>query len=51
MPDASRKGNYLLELNSTVSEGNWELAYRVEQDVGGLEVAVDHRRVGVVEEG
>jgi len=26
-------------------------AYRVEQDVGGLEVAVDHRRVGVVEEG
>jgi len=27
------------------------VAHRVEQDVGGLEVAVDDRRVGVVEEG
>ena len=27
------------------------VTHRVEQDVGGLEVAVDHRRVGVVEEG
>jgi hypothetical protein len=32
-------------------EGTGRFAYRVEQDVGGLEVAVDHRRVGVVEEG
>ena len=28
-----------------------QVAYRVEQDVGGLEVAVDHRRVGIVEKG
>ena len=27
------------------------VAYRVEQDVGGLKVAVDHRGVGVVEKG
>jgi hypothetical protein len=27
------------------------VAHRVQQDVGGLEVAVDDRRVGVVEEG
>ena len=27
------------------------VAHRVEKDVGGLEVAVDDRRVGVVEEG
>uniref|UniRef100_A0A8R7UJY0 Secreted protein n=1 Tax=Triticum urartu TaxID=4572 RepID=A0A8R7UJY0_TRIUA len=26
-------------------------AYQVEQDVGGLEVAVDHRRVGIMEKG
>jgi hypothetical protein len=42
LPDASRKGNYIY---------SYELAYRVEQDVGGLEVAVDHLRVSVVEEG
>jgi hypothetical protein len=35
---------------------NWSLnselgAYRVEQDVGGLKITVDHRRVGAVEEG
>lgn len=27
------------------------MTYRVNQDVGGLEIAVDHWRVGVVEEG